>query len=144
MALFARDLVAYLDAQSTKFTVGTNLFYDAITETTGRAAFVVSYAGFPSIDKFSGTLPAMTQPRAQVVVRTTKPVGGSGIAKSTGTEQLAHDAWDILHVANAAVNSVTYQRVVPLQEPFFLEHDQSGRSKYVFNVAGIRTPSTQG
>lgn len=144
MASFASDLVVYLDAQSTKVAVGTSLFKNVVTESTGRAVFVVSYAGMPNIDRFSGTLPAMTQPRAQVMVRSTKAAGGGGVPGSTGTEDLARDMWDILHVANTSVNSVTYQRIVPLQEPFFLEHDEAARATFVFNVAGVRSPTTQG
>lgn len=144
MASFASDLVVYLDAQSTKVTAGSSLFKNVVTDSTGRAVFVIGYAGMPDIDKFSGTYPAMTRPRAQVMVRSTKAVGGDGVPGSTATENLARDMWDILHVANTTVNSVQYQRIVPLQEPFFLERDEAQRATFVFNVAGLRSPTTQG
>ena len=140
---FAGDLVAYLDSNSTKVTAGSNLFTNLVSETTGRAVFIVTYGGLPPIDKFSGTLPAMTQPRAQVIVRSTKPSGGDGIGSSTGTENLAFDMWDLCHVANGTLNSNTYQRLQPLQDPFYLERDEAGRALFVFNCEAMRAATTQ-
>lgn len=141
---FAADLVAYLDTNSTKVTAGTSLFTNMVSESTGRAVFVVSYGGLPPVDRFSGTYPAMTRPRVQVVVRSTKPAGGDGIGSSTGTENLAFDMWDLCHVANGTLNSNTYQRVVPLQDPFYLERDEAGRAIFVFNAEALRSATTQG
>lgn len=140
---FVDDLVVLLDT-STKVAAGSSLFKNAMPESTGRAVFVVEYPGLPAVEKFSGELPAMTRPRAQVTVRSTKPSGGSGIPGSTATRNLAQDMWElVVGVANETVNSVLYQRIAPLQDPFFLRHDEAGRAVFAFNVEALRSATTQ-
>src|SRR4051812_31184330 len=113
---FVDDLVALLDT-STKIAAATSLFKNSMPETTGRAVFVTEYPGSAAVEKFSGVLPAMTRPRAQIVARSTKAVGGDGIAGSTGTRVLIQDMWElVVGVANQSVNSVLYQRIAPLQD----------------------------
>ena len=141
---FADELVAYIDSNSTALTAGTNLFKNAVVETTGRAVFVVETPGAPAIDKFSGTLPAITRPRCQVMVRSTAAVGGAGIPASTGTRALAQDVWEVLYgIVNTSLSGKTYLRVEPLQDPFFLRHDEAGRACFAFNVQAMRAASTQ-
>lgn len=141
---FGDDLLAFLDAGSTKITAGTNAFKNAVTETTGRAVFVIETPGLPAIEKFGGELPAITRPRAQIMVRSTKAVGGSGIAGSTGTRILAQDMWELcVGVTDENMNSIRYLRCEPLQDPFSLGHDEAGRAMFAFNVQAMRTPTTQ-
>ena len=141
---FSDDLVVLFDNGSTKVAAGTSLFKNVTPETTGRAVFVYDSPGLPAVEKFSGELPAMTRPRCQVLVRSTKSVGGEGLVSSTGTRVLATDMWELaVGVANESVNSVVYQRMSPVQDPFFLRRDEAGRAVFAFNVQAMRTASTQ-
>ena len=141
----ADDVLAYLDTNSTKVTAGSNLFKNAMGESTGRAIFVIPTVGLPAIEKFSGTVPAMTRPRCQIVARTTKPLGGQGIAGSTATMDLAEDMRDLLAgVTDTAVNGTQYQRIFCVQsEPFNIGDDDAGRHLFAFTVQAIKSPSTQ-
>src|SRR3990172_8343962 len=93
---FADDLVSYIDSNSTALTAGSSLYKNASVETPGRAVFVMEVRGRANVEKFAGSLPAYTQPSADVIVRSTKAVGGPGIAASTGTRSLAQDMWELL------------------------------------------------
>ena len=140
----ADDLVTYLDANST-LTAGTNLFKHSLPETTSRCVAVIETPGMPAIEKFGVGLPAMTRPRAQIIARSTKAVGGAGIAGSTGARHLAKHCWETLTtVVNTTAVSpgILYQRIEPLQDPWLLHHDEAGRAVFVFNVQAMRTAST--
>lgn len=140
---FGDDLVAYIDSNSTALTAGTSLFKNAIIETTGRAVFVVEVRGQSPQEKFGGTLPAYTQPSADVIVRSTIAAGGPGIAASTGTRSLAQNVWGILNVpVNTNVNSVYYERISPQTDPYYMGHDDQGRALFGFTVDAMRAPST--
>lgn len=141
---FGDDLAAHLDSNSTKISAGTSLFLNVLpSDTTGRCVAVFETPGLPAIEKFGGVLPAMTQPRAQIVTRSTKPSGGSGVSGSSGARSLAQDMWEVcVGIANQSVNGHTYQRVAPLQDPFFLRRDEAGRAMFVFNVECMRSATT--
>ena len=141
----ADDILAYLDNNSTKVTAATNLFKNAVGESSGRAVFVIPVPGLPAIEKFSGTTPAMTRPRVQIVTRSTKAVGAQGIPGSTATMDLAEDMRDLLvGVANTSVNGITYQRIFALQsEPFNIGRDEAGRHMFAQNFQCLRSPTTQ-
>ena len=140
---FVDDLTVLLDT-STKIAVGSSLFKNAMPESTARAVFVHETPGLPAVEKFGGELPAMTRPRAQVTICSTKAVGGSGIAASTATRILAQDMWElVVGVHNETVNGVVYQRMEPLQDVFFLRRDEAGRGVFCFNVQALRSATTQ-
>lgn len=140
---FAEDLVSYLDSNSTRITVATSLFKNAIVDTTGRAVFVIETRGQRAAEKFSGSLPAFTRPSADILVRSTKASGGSGIAASTGTRSLAQDMWEILvGVKNSTINSKYYLRLEPQTDPYFMGHDPEGRALFGFTVDAMRAATT--
>lgn len=142
---FADDIAAHIDSNSTTFTAGTNLFVNTIRDTTSdvRAVFVIETQGDDSIEKFAGSLPAMTRPSADVIVRSTKAVGGHGEASSTGTRTLAQNLWGLLvGITNTSVNSKTYQRITATHEPYLMGRDPLGRVMFGFRVDGLRAPTT--
>ena len=142
---FGDDLAAHIDSNSTAFTAGTNLFVNTIRETTAnvRAVFVMETAGEASIEKFSGGGPAMTRPSADILIRSTKAVGGDGAASSTGARTVAQNLWGLLdRIANTSVNSKTYQRISAAQEPYLMGRDDLGRVLFGFSVDGLRAPTT--
>ena len=141
----ADDVLAYLDSNTTKLTAGANLFKHAMCESTGRAVFVIPVPGLPAIEKFSGTVPAITRPRVQIVTRTQKSTGAQGNPGSTATMDLAEDVRDLLvGVANTSVNGITYQRIFALQsEPYNIGRDEAGRLLFAQNYQDLRSPTTQ-
>ena len=140
----ASDIASLLDSGSTALTLNSNLFVNGLPDTTGRAVCVTDTVGLPAYEKFAGEKPAMTRPRAQVLARSTESVGGSGMPNPTNASVLIQDCWDlVVGVANETVNSVVYQRIEPLQDPYKLRIDEKGRTQFVFNVQATRTPTTQ-
>ena len=142
---FGDDLAAHIDSNSTAFTAGTNLFVNVIRDSTSnvRAVFVIETQGEPSIEKFSGGGPAMTRPSADILVRSTKAVGGDGLASSTGTRTVAQNLWGLLdRIVNTSVNGKTYQRISAPTEPVLMGRDELGRVLFGFSVDGLRAPTT--
>lgn len=140
----ADDVAAYIDSNSTVFTAGTNLFINTIRDTTAnvRACFVIETQGADNVEKFGG-LPAMTRPSADILIRSTKAIGGEGEASSTGTRTLAQNVWGLLvGLSNQSVNSKTYQRVTASHEPYLMGRDPLGRVLFGFRVDAMRAPTT--
>lgn len=138
------DLVAHIDSNST-FTAGTDLFVNTILDTTSnrRAVFVIETPGEPAVEKLGGSLPAMTRPAADILVRSTKAIGGAGLASSTGTRSVAQDLWELLvGIANTSVNGKTYQRITPASDPYLMGRDEQGRVLFGFRVDGLRAATT--
>lgn len=120
-------------------TLGTSLFLNALPDaTTGVAAAVYEYPGMQAMEKFGGSLPAWERPRVQVVVRSTAPPGGSGIASPVNARAKVDLAWRaFIAVTNQRVPTSTgsyYLRIEPLQSPALLERDDRGRVLFSFNA----------
>lgn len=134
MADVLTDLAAYLDA-NTSLTAGTDLFAgdmpnspDAVTalyESPGRAP--VETMGAPG-------LPPVILPRVQVQARGSRGVGGYDVARAR--IRLVYDTLTLL--TNTTVNGVYYLRVMPLQEPFFLNRDDVERVVFALNFEVYR------
>ena len=142
---FGDDLAAHIDSNSTAFTAGTNLFLNVIRESTSnvRAVFVIETQGDSAVEKMAAGLPAMTRPSADVLVRSTKAVGGDGLASSTGTRSAAQDLWELLvQIANTSVNGKTYQRITAAHDPYLMGRDQQGRVLFGFRVDALRSATT--
>lgn len=139
------DIFTHLDANSTKLATGTSLFKYAMNESTGRAVFIIPTPGLAPIEKMSAGKPAITQPRVQIVTRTTKAAGGAGIPGSTGTYNLACDVRDILgSIANTTVGGIQFLRISALQsDPFNIGRDDAGRILFGQNFQCLRTPTSQ-
>lgn len=138
------DLATYIDSNST-FAAGTDLFVNTIRDSTTnrREVFVIEVQGEPAIEKFSGTLPAIARPSADVLVRSTAAVGGAGEASSTGTRSVAQNLWGLLvGVTNATISSRFYQRITAASEPLLMGRDEQGRVLFGFRVDAMRAPST--
>lgn len=141
---FGDDLVAHIDSNST-FAAGTDLFLNTIRDTTSnrRAVFVIEVQGDGPVEKMGGALPAMTRPSADLLVRSTKAIGGDGQASSTGTRSVAQDMWELLNgIANTSVNGKTYQRITAAHDPYLLGRDEAGRVMFGFRVDALRAATT--
>ena len=142
---FGDDVASYIDSNSTAFTAGANLFVNTVRDSTSnvRAVFVMETQGEPSIEKFGGGGPAMTRPSADILIRSTKAIGGDGAASSTGTRTVAQNLWALLdRVVNTSVNGKTYQRISAPTEPSLMGRDEQGRVLFGFSVDGLRAPTT--
>lgn len=117
-------------------TIGVNLFLSS------KAQIPAGDGPFISLIETGGTAPERTQntisppayqrPRAQVVVRAkTYPV-------AEATARLAYDA---LTLRNTELSGTFYRELDPVQEPFDMGLDITGRAQVAFNVAAIKRPS---
>lgn len=141
---FGLDLATHIDSNST-FTAGTDLFVNVIRDSTSnrREVFVIETMGEPAVEKMGGALPAMTRPSADVLVRSTRAVGGDGLASSTGTRSVAQDLWELLvGIHNTSVNGKTYQRITPAHDPYLMGRDGQGRVMFGFRVDALRAATT--
>lgn len=138
----AEELVTYLDAQSTSFTAGTNLFAHFLPDTAVAACAVYETArGLGAVEKFGG-LPAATRPGFEVVCRSTTPVG-PGPAIPTTARSLAQRAWLVLgQVTNASLSGTTWMRIEAAGDPYMTGRDEAGRVVFTVGFVGSRRPST--
>lgn len=129
----AEDLVTYLDAQSTRFTAGTNLYINDLPHEPATCASLVETPGLPpTYTMGNSTKPAWEQPGFQMSFRSTS---------STKARANAQAAWDLLEsVANQALSGTTFMRVNLTQSPFFLKRDSQDRPVFAFNGICMRRP----
>lgn len=95
---------------------------------------------YTSIIETGGTGPLQIQdrvnayrrPTAQIVVR----------AQSYNVAYLLAHKWYnvVAKIRNDLINSVFYHKIVPLQEPFDMPLDESGRARVAFNVLATKRP----
>ena len=124
------DVGTYLDAQSTRFTAGTNLFYNFLPDEPNTAASIIETGGLPPQHHFSGELPSWENGRVQVACRSTS---------STTARANMNDAWfQLQEVANETVNSRSWLRISAVQSPFLLERDERGRTVFAANFDCVR------
>jgi hypothetical protein len=119
------DLGAYLDAGSTRFAAGTNLFYNYRPSDPNRACSIVETPGQAPARAFGSTGPSWEQGRVQVVCRST----------SSATARADIDAVFVLleAVANSTLTANLFLRVSAVQSPFLLGRDEQGRPMFACN-----------
>jgi hypothetical protein len=128
------EFAAFLDASSTRFTVGTNLFVNWQADEPDTCTTIYETGGLAPVQRFANDLPAYEQPAFQVVCRA---------AASSAARANIHAAWIIAQrVANETLSSKTWLRIEPLQSPFFLERDVRGRYTYAVNFVGMRATTS--
>ena len=146
--MFVDDLADYLNAQSTRVTIGKNLFAywlpattDSYVDTTKPTVAVIEEAALPTLDHFvasTGSPPAFSRPSARVVIRSTEgPSGNVDIRNSRG---LAHKLWWELQTSPpnstlAGSTARTYTLEVDTA-PGFDGRDDRGRYLWSFSLSG--------
>ena len=124
------ELGAYLDAQSTRFTAGTNLFYNWLPSEPGTAASIIETGGLPPAYTFGGDLPKYENQRVQVMCRSTS---------STRARGNMNDAWvQLQEIENETLSSRSWLRVSAVQSPFSLGQDDQGRWLFACNFEAVR------
>lgn len=127
----AEDLATYLDNQSTRFTIGTNLFINDLPHEPGTCSALIEQPGIaPRYTIGNSTKPAWENPGFQMTFRSTSSTKGRANAQA---------AWDVLEsVANQALSGTTFMRVNLTQSPFFLRRDAQDRAIFAFNGVCMR------
>jgi hypothetical protein len=132
---FTEDLVTLLAGVG---TLGTSVFVStkAVLPTDKTTAFLLLTATggtSPIRTQNSVDAPAYVRPHAQIMAHA--PTYQEAFTLATA----AYNA--LVGVRNRLVGTVWYREINPIQEPFDLGLDATGRACVAFNVAGIKRPS---
>ena len=129
------ELGTYLDTASTRYTIGTNLFLNALPDEPATATSITEYGGGPPDYVFANDLPVNENQRVQMACRSTS---------STKARANANAGWvAVSGIANESLSSHSWLRAVPVQSPFLLRRDEQGRVIFAFNFDAVRrTTST--
>ena len=129
------ELGTYLDSASTRFTIGTNLFLNAIPDEPNTASAVVEYGGAAPDYVFGRDLPVNENARVAITSRSTS---------STKARADAHAAWVAMQaIENESLSGTSWLRASAVQSPFLLYRDEQGRVVYQCNYQCVRrTTST--
>lgn len=128
------DVVTYLDANSTSFAAGTNLFAHTMPETTVTTCAIFERQSVEPVRRMS-TGNTVQKHTIQLFVRSTVPAGGESIPIPTASRAKADTAWEILdRVTNATISGTTYLRIEPLFAPFEAARDERGRIIFSFSA----------
>lgn len=124
------EVGTYLDSNSTRFALGTNLYLNWMVDEPGTAASIIETAGPAPTFAFASTRPSWENIRFQVACRSTS---------STKARANADAAFTIFSgIANQTLSGTTYLRVAPVQSVFLMERDERGRVVFGFNCEGMR------
>lgn len=124
------ELATYLDAESTRFQLGSNWFINWLPSEPGTAASITETGGLPPAHTFGGDLPKYENQRVQVMCRSTS---------STRARANMNDAWfQLQEVANESLSSRSWLRASAVQSPFSLGQDEQGRWLFACNFEAVR------
>lgn len=127
------EVATYLDSNSTRFTLGTNLFLNFQPDEPATCAALYEDLGGQPVATF-GAAHVIENPRLQLVCRSSGDLTGPTIARAN-----IDAAWGILDgVANTTLSGSTYLRVAAVQSPFLLERDARGRVSFAANFDVMR------
>lgn len=119
------ELGTFLDAQSTRFTLGANLFLNRMPSEPNTAASIIETGGLPPAHVFGNDLPAWENQRVQIMCRSTSSV--------TARANM-NDAWlQVQEIANEDLSNRGWMRCSAVQSPFSLGQDDQGRQLFASN-----------
>lgn len=125
------DLAAYLATQGCG-TLATDLFVSQLPATPDLCTALFEYEGQASLRAMAaGPGAALAErPNVQVVVR------GGTYAAARSRIEAAYMHLDGLSFTSSS--GVRYMDCAALQPPFFLDRDETGRSRLAFNIAVVK------
>lgn len=137
---FRNDLLTLLEAASVG-TRGTTIFVGRKAKipvtSPGADTPILSLivTGGTGPDYIQNQLaPAYQRPGCQLTARAFDPAAAETMAR------MAYNA--LAGIRNTVVSGgVHYLSIKPMQEPFEIDQDEAGRSRYVFNVMADKVPS---
>lgn len=126
------ELATYLQAAGVG-TAATDLFVGMMPPSPDKLVFVAETGGLePTETMGSNTPPAWENPTIQIICRGDRPDPSKTPYIDARTK--ARDVWNALTlVANDDLSSTRYFRIHPLQSPFLIGIDESGRPLIGFN-----------
>lgn len=125
------DLGGYLDAQLGTVTLGTNLFYSLMPETSSNCVTLFENSGAPpNFTMGSNNLPTLERPQLQFLLRNSSYSDGRTLADSIYRTLTA--------ISNTTINSVVYLRVEAVSNPALLERDSNRRVIFTCNFDVVR------
>lgn len=129
------ELGTFLDSESTRFTLATNLSLNMLPSEPNTATSIIEYPGSAATDTFQGDLPKFEDARVAITCRSTSSATARANAKA---------AWVAVNrINNESLSSVSWLRAKPLQSPFLLDRDEQNRVLFQFNCQCLRrTTST--
>lgn len=127
------EVGVFLDAASTRFTLGTNLFLNFMPDEPATATVIIEYPGAPPEDVFARR-PAIEQPRFQLVCRSS----GDNTGPTIGRANVDVGFTTFHQVANQTLSGSTYLSISALQSPFLLDRDARGRVEFACNFEVMR------
>jgi len=129
------ELGTYLDAASTRYTIGTNLFLNALPDEPATAASITEHGGSAPDYVFAGDLPVNENARVALTCRSTF---------STKARANIHAGWVAFQgITNESLSSKSWLRCSAVQSPFLLRRDEQGRVEFQASFdCARRTTST--
>lgn len=124
------EIGTFLDTQSTRFALGTNLYLNYLPDEPNTATAIYETGGGPPQHHFAGDLPAWENQRIAVTCRSTS---------STQARANINDAWvQLQEVTNETLSNRSWLRVSAVQSPFLLNRDPRGRVSFQVNFDCVR------
>lgn len=146
MTTWVEDVLALIDAESTRLSVGVNLFANTLPDDVRSVAAAVFERPGEGPDDVYADLSAFERPGIQVVVRTTAPADGASAPSPLAARAEAWKAYVALNkVTNQALSTASTRTfgAIDLNEPPFLaDVDDEGRHMFAFSGTAWVTPST--
>jgi hypothetical protein len=123
--MLLNDLAYLLETENGSVTRATNLFAGQLPVEPVSCAALMDYEGMDLLARQNDSEQETERPRVQLVVRA---------ATYAGARDLCWSLWKSLaRIVNREVNGTWYQRVMPLQSPFLMDHDESNRVLFACN-----------
>lgn len=140
MASLLDSLADYLDAGSTKLTVGTNLFVGDLPDTATITVALLDSGGAAEVRNHSQATAAFLRPGFQVLIRSTAPANGALAINPVAAKTIATEVYHRISRLGdqnipTSTGSVRIVATEMLQSPYFIDRDEAGRSLFGFNVA---------
>ncbi len=124
------EVGTFLDAQSTRFSLGTNLWLNYLPNEPDTAASIIETGGNEPQYVLAGDLPAWENARIAVTCRST--------SSATARANINDAFLQLPEVDNEALSGRSWLRIKPVQSPFLLERDERGRVVFQVNFDCVR------
>jgi hypothetical protein len=139
------DMATWLDTNSTRLTLGTNLFKYSGVDSTAAICWLTDDQGSPPTRVYGSRWPVSEEPTLTVISRSTRPTQGDWV-NPTAARRLSQAVWSLLEtVADTSMPTSTGRRVwraEAIGSPGDAGRDDSGRLHFMQVFTVTRTPST--
>lgn len=135
------EIGTYLAGSTAIGALGTDVFLNALPESTRVVVGVLEAPGQPPEFVLGSTPPAYSRASIDVLVRST--VGPSGYSIPTNARARIQRVWNRLSaVTNTSLSGSTYLRIEPTSEPYLVDRDEKGRVVFGCSFTVLRRGTT--